>query len=159
MIRSPTLTGIPAAPIVTPQVELESNVISAPFGSITPFGQAGPLIGLASIASVLSMYITVITSLAGPEVPSGLVIVGPRLLPGSIGGRITLHPGLVELGPWKVKLKEAGGRLTGFPVLHPLELAVLGIEMPPVGIPVPVWMRSCTIKLSPERMLSLMSDF
>src|SRR6202171_5415176 len=138
MMRSPALTGMPAAPITT---QLISNVIVNPFGTIDPFGQAAPLMAFLT-SSVLSAYMMVMMSVAGPEVPSGLVTVGPRPLPGSMAGRITLHPTFAALGPWKTRFNDAGGRLTLPPTLHPAALMVLGIEIPPVGIPVPVWIRS-----------------
>jgi len=66
----------------------------------------------------------VMMSVAGPEVPSGLVTGGPKPLPGSTAGRTTLHPVLAELGPWKVRFKTVGGRLTGKPMLQPDALMV-----------------------------------
>src|SRR5712664_4707762 len=159
MIKSPGLTGMPAAPIVT---QLGSNVMNDPvglaaLGAISPLGHAAPLMGFWTSASVLSAYMIVMMSVRGPLVPSGLVTVGPRLFPGSIAGRTTLHPACVPLGPWNVRFKTVGGRLTGFPMLHPAAFTVFGMEIPPVGIPVPVWIRSCTIRLSPARRLSLIS--
>src|SRR6266403_2162411 len=55
----------------------------------------------------------VMMSVAGLEVPSGLVTAGPKLLPGSMAGRITLHPRLAELGPSKVSFNTTGGRFAG----------------------------------------------
>src|SRR3981189_809531 len=154
MSRSPGLTGMPAAPSVT---QAGSNLIVKPVAAMLPSGQDGPLIAFWTIDSVLSAYMMVMMSVRGPLVPSGLVTVGPRLLPGSIAGRITLHPACVPLGPWNVRFKTVGGRLTGLPILHPAAFVVFGMEIPPVGIPVPVWIRSCTIRLSPARRLSLIS--
>src|SRR5882672_543881 len=139
MSRSPELTGIPAAPMVT---HVESKVMEDPSAAMDPPGQPLPLICLESMARVLSAYIMVTMSVLGPEVPSGLVTVGPKFSPGSMAGRMTLQPGFAELGPLKVKFSIVGGRLTLAPMLQPAAFVVLGMEMPPVGIPVPVWMRS-----------------
>src|SRR5580693_5555165 len=139
MSRSPVLIGMPAAPMVT---HPGSKVIEEPVAVITPAGQPAPLMGLASMESVLSMYITVMMSVGGPEVPSGLVTVGPSPLPGSIAGKMTLQPALAALGPLKVRASTVGGLLTLAPVLQPAAFGVLGMEIPPVGIPVPVWIRS-----------------
>src|SRR5882762_430451 len=157
MSRSPGLTGMPAAPSVT-QPGLASNLIVKPVDEMVPAGQDALTIGFWTIARVLSAYKIVRMSVRGPLVPSGLVIVGPRLFPGSIAGRITLHARFAALGPWKVRFKTVGGRLTGLPMLHPAAFTVFGMEIPPVGIPVPVWIRSCTIRLSPARRLSLISE-
>src|SRR5216684_2721888 len=109
MIKSPGLTGMPAAPIVT---QLGSNVMNDPvglaaLGAISPLGHAAPLMGFWTSASVLSAYMIVMMSVRGPLVPSGLVTVGPRLFPGSIAGRTTLHPACAALGPWNVRFNPA----------------------------------------------------
>src|ERR1700704_3136408 len=127
---------MPAAPRVAQPGEVP-KLIWDPSAAIDPVGHAGPVMGLWSSARVLSAYKMVIMSVFGLEVPSGLTTIGPRALPGSMAGRTTLHPALAELGPWNVTLNTAGGRLTGFPLLQP-PTGVLGIEIPPVGIPVPV---------------------
>src|SRR6267378_353377 len=98
MSRSPGLTGMPAAPSVT-QPGLASNLIVKPVAEMLPAGQAALTIGFWTIASVLSAYMMVRTSVRGPLVPSGLVTAGPRLFPGSIAGRITLHAAFAALGP------------------------------------------------------------
>src|SRR5450755_3718191 len=128
MIRSPGLTGIPAEPIVTQPI---SKVALDPSSAITPLAQAGPLIAFWFSARVLSAYKTVMMSDAGAVVPSGLVTAGPRLAPGSIAGRMTLQPELVALGPANVRFKDAGGRFTRPPVLHPAASVVFGIGIPP----------------------------
>src|ERR1700674_2314146 len=103
MMRSPALTGMPAAPSTT---QLMSNVIDDPVGVIDPSGQAAPLIAFLT-SNVLSAYMMVIMSVAGPDVPSGLTTVGPRALPGSMAGRTTLHPTFAALGPWKNRVNAA----------------------------------------------------
>src|SRR5882757_6836003 len=128
MSRSPALTGMPAAPMVT-QPGAESKVMADPSGKIDPFGQDGPVIGLRSNARVLSAYMMVIMSVAGPVVPSGLFTVGPKPLPGSMAGRITLHPLLAELGPSKVSFNTAGGRLTRLALLLQPEAVLFGMVM------------------------------
>src|SRR6266513_1234428 len=128
---------MPAAPRVTQPGETP-KLIWDPSAKIVPVGQVGPVMGLRSSARVLSAYKMVMMSVARLEVPSGLVIAGPKPLPGSTAGRTTLHPLLAELGPWKVRFKTVGGRLTGKPMLQPDALMVLGMEIPPVGMPVPV---------------------
>src|SRR5256885_1879151 len=135
MSRSPGLTGMPAAPMVT---QTGSNLTVEPLAAIVPAGHDAPLMGFWSSARVLSAYRIVMMSVAGLEVPSGLDTTGPKPLPGSMAGRITLHPLLAELGPWKVRFNTVGGRLTGLPMLQPEALTVLGIKIPPVGMPVPV---------------------
>src|ERR1700683_2267238 len=133
MIRSPGVTGLPAEPIVA---QAASKATLDPSAAITPLVQAGPLIAFWLSARVLSAVKMVIMSEAGAVVPSGLVTAGPRLAPGSIAGRMTLHPALFALGPSNTRFRDAGGRFTRPPVLHCAAFVVFGIGIPPAGIPV-----------------------
>src|SRR5262249_7897367 len=117
----------------------------SPDAEMLPPGQAGELIASTSKPSALSAYITVMRSvklfgLEGfPVVASGAVISGPNAEPGSIAGNTKLHTG-------KVRVPVNVGRFVGVAVLQvPEESGVLGIGMPPVGIPVPARIKSCWI--------------
>src|SRR5271170_871755 len=86
------------------------------------------------------------------DVASGAVMSGPRALPGSIDGSVVLQTGKVAapVGIGRFRLEVPPGQA---------EVAAnVGIEMPPVGMPMPVMMRSCSRRFRPARMLSAMSS-
>src|ERR1700693_6494382 len=111
--------------------------------------------GLLSRPNVLSTYSIVIRSVRVEEVASGLLMGFPIPSPGSTAISVVLQIG--NSNPLAV----SEGRLSAeTPVGQPPEAApVLGLDMPPTGIPVPAWIRSCWMKLRPARKLSEISDF
>src|SRR4029077_20765102 len=113
------------------------------------------LIGLLSRPKGLSTYKMGVRSVRVTEVACGLLIGFPKPSPGSTAINVVLQTG--NSRPLVVRV----GRFSAeTPVAHAPEAApVLGIDMPPTGIPVPAWMRSCWMKLRPARKLSEMSDF
>src|ERR1700731_3805972 len=113
-----------------------SNTTVCPLELIVP-AQPGSapsgawLIGLLSRPSVLSTYNMVIRSVRVTEVASGLLIGFSKASPGSTAISVVLQTG--NASPLAVRV----GRFSAeTPVTHAPEAApVLGMDMPPTGIP------------------------
>src|ERR1700730_5589420 len=136
-------------------VVLSKNTV-CPLALIVPMQPgSAPNGDCLSRPSVLSTYNMVILSVRVTELASGLLMGFPKESPGSTAISVVLQIGNVR--PLTVR---AGRFNAETPVGHPPEAApVLGIDIPPTGIPVPAWIRSCSMKLRPARKLSEMSDF
>src|ERR1700674_2760081 len=143
IIKSPGLMGtiavLRSAQLTFPRyIVVLSNTTVWPLELIVPkqpgSGASGAwLIGLLSRPKVLSTYSMVIRSVRVTEVASGLLIGFPKPSPGSTAMSVVLQTG--NSNPLTVR---DGLFSAETPVAHaPAGAPVLGIDMPPTGIPVP----------------------